>query len=409
MAAQPEAEANDALLDAEDRLRDLRAVTDASLGQLDVDDLLVELLDRVLWILAADTAAVLLLDDHSGQLVARAARGVEEEVRQGVRIPVGRGFAGTIAATRRPVILDRVDETTVTNPILWETGIRAMVGVPLLVGGEVIGVLHVGTKGDRKFTEEDAELLQVVADRVAGATRARELELERAAARALQRSLLPSALPTVPGLLFAGRYMPAGGAALGGDWYDVFTLPSGEAWVVTGDVGGHGFRASVVMGRLRSTIRAYAFEGGPPEEVLERADRELQHFEPEEMATVTCGVLKPPFEEIRLASAGHPPAVLAAPSADVTFVESRPEPPLGAGWTERRTSTVVDMPPGAVLLLYTDGLIERTDESLDVGFERLKRAVEPGPANAVCQRVLQQLIGAESPRDDVAIVAVARK
>ncbi|MBV8385715.1 MAG: GAF domain-containing protein, partial [Acidimicrobiia bacterium] len=121
MAAQPEAEANDALLDAEDRLRDLRAVTDASLGQLDVDDLLVELLDRVLWILDADTAAV-LLDDGAGQLVARAARGVEEEVRQGVRIPVGRGFAGTVAATRLPVIIDRVDETTVTNPILWETG-----------------------------------------------------------------------------------------------------------------------------------------------------------------------------------------------------------------------------------------------------------------------------------------------
>ncbi|MBV8982752.1 MAG: histidine kinase, partial [Acidimicrobiia bacterium] len=97
MAAQPESEATEALLDAEDRLRDLRAVTDASLGQLDVDDLLAALLDRVLWILDADTAAVLLLDDRANQLVARAARGVEEEVRQGVRIPVGKGFAGTIA------------------------------------------------------------------------------------------------------------------------------------------------------------------------------------------------------------------------------------------------------------------------------------------------------------------------
>src|SRR4051812_47694219 len=97
---------------AEDRLRDLQAITDASLGHLDVEDLLIELLDRVLGILDADTAAVLLLDERSNELVARAARGIEEEVRQGVRIPVGRGFAGSIAAQARPVILDRVDETT---------------------------------------------------------------------------------------------------------------------------------------------------------------------------------------------------------------------------------------------------------------------------------------------------------
>src|SRR3954467_11681208 len=144
---------------AEERLRDIQALTDVSLGHLDVEDLLIELLDRVLAILDADTAAVLLLGESTNELVARAARGIEEEVRQGVRIPVGRGFAGTIAAERRPVILDRVDETTVFNQILWEAGIQAMAGVPLLVGGRVIGVLHVGTLGTRKFTPEDAELL----------------------------------------------------------------------------------------------------------------------------------------------------------------------------------------------------------------------------------------------------------
>src|SRR5436309_9895964 len=268
---------------AEERLRDLQALTDVSLGHLDVDDLLVELLDRVLIVLEADTAAVLLLDDRTQELVARAARGIEEEVRQGVRVPVGRGFAGRIAAERLPVILDRVDEKTVANPLLWEAGIQAMLGVPLVIGGAVIGVLHVGTLGTRRFTSEDAELLQVVADRVAGATQARQLEVERAAARALQRSLLPTGLPAVPGLEFATRYMPAGGAELGGDWYDVFVLPSGVAWVLAGDVGGHGFRASIVMGRLRSTIRAYALEDREPAEVLDLADRKLQHFEPQEI------------------------------------------------------------------------------------------------------------------------------
>src|SRR5436305_11259488 len=120
---------------AEERLRDLKALTDVSLGHLDVEDLLIELLDRVLAILDADTAAVLLLDDRSNELVARAARGIEEEVRQGVRIPVGHGFAGRIAAERRPLIIDRVDEMTVTNTLLWEAGIQAMLGVPLLIAG----------------------------------------------------------------------------------------------------------------------------------------------------------------------------------------------------------------------------------------------------------------------------------
>ncbi|MBV8160787.1 MAG: SpoIIE family protein phosphatase [Acidimicrobiia bacterium] len=394
--------------DAEERLRDLQALTDTRLGQLDVDDLLVALLERVLVVLDADTAAVLLLDERAGELVARAARGIEEEVRQGVRIPVGRGFAGRVAADQRPVIIDHVDPSTVTNPILWETGIKAMAGVPLLVGGKVIGVLHVGTRGTRKFTAADAELLQVVADRVASATQARELEVERAAARALQRSLLPSALPSVPNLAFAARYLPAGGATLGGDWYDVFALPSGQVWLVAGDVGGHGFRASVVMGRLRSTVRAYALEGHAPDEALELADRKLQHFEPDEIATVACATLVPPFDEAVLASAGHPPAVLACPSGATTFVHARPEPPLGAGWTLPRTSTRVALPPGALLVLYTDGLVERRDEPMDEGLERLRTIVTAEHPNIVCRRLVERLVGGSAPADDVAIVAVAR-
>jgi putative methionine-R-sulfoxide reductase with GAF domain len=395
--------------EAEDRLRALEAITDVSLRHLDVDDLLIELLDRVLDILDADTAAVLLLDERAQQLVARAARGVEEEVRQGVRIPVGRGFAGRIAASQRPVILDEVNPSTVTNPILWETGIQAMLGVPLLVGGRVTGVLHVGAKGDRKFSPEDAELLQVVADRVAGATQARELEVERAAARALQRSLLPSALPVMSELAFAARYLPAGGAALGGDWYDAFVLPSGTAWIVTGDVGGHGFRASVVMGRLRSTIRAYALEERPPDEVLRLADRKLQFFEPDEMATVACAVLEPPFDEVCLASAGHPPPVLARPGEEAELVEPKPEPPLGAGWELERTSTAVPLPRGAVFLLYTDGLIERSTEPIDEGLERLRSTVVADRVDAVCRTVLERLIGPSVPNDDVAMIAIGRR
>src|SRR5580692_3357544 len=134
---------------AEDMLRDIRSVTDAALSRLAADDLLSTLLTRLREILDADTAAVLLLDSSGRQLIATAASGLEEEVSQGVRIPVGRGFAGRIAAGRQPVILDHVDHGNVLNPILYEKGIRSLAGVPLLVHGAVVGVMHVGTVHDR--------------------------------------------------------------------------------------------------------------------------------------------------------------------------------------------------------------------------------------------------------------------
>ena len=130
---------------AADRLRDLRSVTDAALSYLPLEDLLNELLARVVTILDADTAAILLLDDDDKTLVARAAKGLEEEVERGVRIPVGRGFAGRIAATRQPVSVENIDEAEIINPILREKGLRSLLGVPLLVEGGVIGVMHVGT------------------------------------------------------------------------------------------------------------------------------------------------------------------------------------------------------------------------------------------------------------------------
>src|SRR5258706_4858381 len=157
---------------AENRLRDIRSITDAELSRLGAQDFLAELLDRVRDILQADTAAVLLLDQSSGQLIATAAAGLEEEVRQGVRIPVGRGFAGRIAAEHRPVILDHVDHSTVLNPILLANGIRSMLGVPMVAGGRIIGVLHVGSLTPRQFTGEDAELLQLAPDRAAVAVQA---------------------------------------------------------------------------------------------------------------------------------------------------------------------------------------------------------------------------------------------
>ena len=163
-----------------ERLWRIQLVTDAALTHLDLNDLLAELLVRIRDVLGADTAAVLLRDELRNELVARAAVGLEEEVERGVRIPIGGGFAGRIAAERRPIVLDDVDHADVLNPILREKGIKSLAGVPLVFGNEVLGVLHVGTLTPREFTKDDVELLEVVADRVAVAIEhARLFEAER--------------------------------------------------------------------------------------------------------------------------------------------------------------------------------------------------------------------------------------
>ncbi|MEX0791327.1 MAG: GAF domain-containing protein, partial [Actinomycetota bacterium] len=194
---------------AEEHLRRLQSVTDAALAHLTVESLLDELLIRVRELLHADTAAVLLLDEQKAELVATAAKGLEEEVEQGVRLPVGGGFAGRIAATGQPVILEEVDHRKVLNPILLAKGIRSMLGVPLIVHGGIIGVLHVGTLAPRTFTPEDVELMQLVADRVAMAVHIRREHSQRVLAETLQRSLLPDRFPKVHGVEISGHYQPA--------------------------------------------------------------------------------------------------------------------------------------------------------------------------------------------------------
>jgi phosphoserine phosphatase RsbU/P len=391
----------------EERLRAIQSITDAALSRLDERDLLAELLERTRDALQADTAAVLLLDSSSGQLIATAAAGLEEEVHQGVRIPVGRGFAGRIAAEHKPVILDHVDHTTVLNPILWAKGIQSMMGVPMVAGGKVIGVLHVGSLTPRQFTGHDTELLLLAADRAASAVQSITAQADRLAAVALQRSLVPTALPAVPGAELAARYIPGSGG-VGGDWYDVFTLPSGELCVVIGDVAGSGLPAAVIMGRMRSALRAYALETGDPAEVLDRLDRKMQHFEPDAMATVLYAVIDPGLEQMNVCLAGHFPPVIAYPGQPAELASVATGVIIGFGEV-RRPVTTVPIPPGALLCFYTDGLIEHPGEVIDDGLTRLCQAVTAQSPEAACAAVMQALVGRGPARDDIALLMVRRQ
>jgi sigma-B regulation protein RsbU (phosphoserine phosphatase) len=404
---------------AADRLRDIEAVTDAALSRLDEQSLLNALAERVKNVLQADTAAVLLLDQPAGQLVATAASGIEEEVRQGVRIPLGAGFAGRVAASREPVILTTVDHTTVRNPLLVDRGIRSLLGVPLLAGGTVIGVLHVGSLSDRTFGQQDVELLQMAADRAAFALYSMMAQDDALAALALQRSLLPTALPAIPGLDLAARYV-TGSGTVGGDWYDVFVLPDGRLGVVVGDVAGSGLEAAVIMGRMRSALRAYALGSADPATALRLLDRKIQYFEPDAMATVLYGLYTPGTGEFTVSSAGHLPPVLAAPGAPAVLLPLRPDPPIGTADDPRRRSTTAFIPPGAFLCCFTDGLVERRGQVIDRGIDTLaatldKQIVGPNPggpnvtaAEDACAAVMRTLVGNSAAPDDIAILILNR-
>jgi phosphoserine phosphatase RsbU/P len=400
------------------RLRDIEAVTDAALSRLDEQALLNALVDRVKRVLQADTAAVLLLDKPAGQLVAAAASGIEEEVRQGVRIPLGAGFAGRVAASREPVILTTVDHTTVRNPLLVDRGIKSLLGVPLLAGGNVIGVLHVGSLSGRPFGPRDAELLQLAADRAALALHSLMSQDDALAAVALHRSLLPTALPQVPGLNLAARYV-TGSGTVGGDWYDVFVLPDGRLGVVVGDVAGSGLEAAVIMGRMRSALRAYALVAPDPGAALRLLDRKIQYFEPDAMATVLYGLYTPGTGEFTVSLAGHLPPVLAVPGGQAALLPVRPDPPVGTADDPPRRSAAVVIPPGALLCCFTDGLVERRDHSIDDGIGKLAailgeqvQAAGPttGPAaEDGCAAIMRALVGNDPARDDIAVLLLGRR
>lgn len=396
-----------ALRDLE-RLRRVETVADPALSLLDVPDLLDELLERVRRVLRTDTAAVLILDPHVNQLVATASKGLEEEVRQGFRIAVGNGFAGAVARTRQPVVLEEVTSDNVFNPLLLRAGIRSLLGVPIFAAGEVIGVLHVGTLTPRTFTADDLHLLQLAADRAAAAGYTRMRKLEQSAALALQRSLLPPQIFNVAGLQIAARYVPGHELGVGGDWYDVFTLPSGWLGLVIGDVSGHGLASAVVMGRIRSALRSYALIAESPARALTLLDDKVRHFEAGALTTALYAMISPDRTTVLLSSAGHLPPVLVTPGEANALVDMPVDAPLGVGRTaHRRRITTISMPAEALLMCYTDGLVERRQQVIDVGLKELLDAAGPGHPETVCATVMSR-VARESPTDDIAVLAVRR-
>ncbi|WP_409465688.1 PP2C family protein-serine/threonine phosphatase [Amycolatopsis sp. GA6-003] len=387
----------------------LRDLGGAELGHLGLEDLLDASLKQVCDILAVDTATVLRHQPGSNQLSAVAAVGLEEEVYQGVRVPVGSGFAGRVAALREPVVIDHVDRGTVVNPLLWERGLHTMLGVPMLAGSSLVGVLHVGCVQPRQFSADEVETLRRLAGQLAVAVQVEIFREDRTAAMALQRSLLPGRLPEVPGLEFAARYVPGASSGLGGDWYDLFRLPGGRLGIVMGDVAGHGLDAAVIMGRLRSALRAYALDCEDPAEVLAKLDRKAVHFEHGVMATVAYAVLDENQRRLTISLAGHLPPVLVSSGQPAELLQAPADPPVGLGLTSAaRRVTTVDLAPDSVLAFCTDGLVERRDQLVDTGLARLAGLLRVEDPDQLCSRIMSALIGNRPAADDIALLVIKR-
>jgi len=290
---------------------------------------------------------------------------------------------------------------------LFERGVHSFISAPLMARGVTLGVVGFSrAENPDPYDEADVRLVSDLAARAAvHIDNARLYTREHDAAVTLQRSLLPRDIPQVPGLDIAYRYLPARRAnEIGGDWFDVIPLEGGQVSLAVGDVTGHGIRAAAIMGQLRTTTAALVRLGCPPEQVLDQLDTMVSAHGVEAGATCVHAQYDLRSRRCQLVSAGHPPPALRGPDGATEFIEVPGGLMLGAG-PGRHPTVDRDLPPGSVLALYTDGLIEQPGEDLAIGMSRLARALSDGPTSSLdelCDSVLTSL--APHPRDDVALL-----
>jgi CheY-like chemotaxis protein len=300
--------------------------------------------------------------------------------------------------------LVRTDQPADWDVVEWPDGESVAVGVARLRADRPPVYVAVPSRSQTPGFPVLRQLSQAVA---AAVEAQRSYDEEHRIAVTLQRSLLQSRLPDVPGLDLAMRYEPAGAQTeVGGDFYEL-TMLDGRLLVAIGDVAGHSLHAATVMAEVRHAVRAYAVEGHPPGTVLGLVNRFMRTVLPADSATICLLTLDPATGAVRLASAGHLPPLLHT-AAGVSFLEPR-GPLLGIN-APRPPDLEFVLPPGGTLVLYTDGLIERRDADIDDGMAALAAAagsIEPS-LDAFCRRLLDELGGAGHPADDIAVVALRR-
>ena len=287
---------------------------------------------------------------------------------------------------------------------------RSLYGLPLRTQtGRPAGSMTLLLPDDRAVSGVEESLLVAHAEHASRAlARARRHEREHEVANALQRSLLPDALPAIEGLDFAGRYNAGGvGLAVGGDWYDAVRRPDGILHLTVGDVAGRGIPAAVLMGQLRNAFRALAYDHISPVEIARRLTRLVPL---DGMATAVFLTIDPYTGEVAYTSTGHPPSLLLDVEADrVTRLDQANAPPLGWAAAEEIREARFILPANGALLAYTDGLVERRGVSIDDGIDRLAELLRDGSQLAAAEaadRLLDYLVIPLSATDDIALLLV---
>ncbi|MFF5448649.1 SpoIIE family protein phosphatase [Streptomyces sp. NPDC012888] len=328
------------------------------------------------------------------------------------QVPLGTVYERVIAEGRAMSLTYSDIPALITDP--RAESLRSYLGtrigsarlIPLVARGTVLGAVVVTRLVTREpFDEQDFLLLDELVGRAAlNIDNARMYTAQREAALTLQRSLTNSPLPDVPGLDLTGRYLPASDHDVGGDWFDAISLPGGRTGLVIGDVMGHGIHAAAVMGQLRTAVRTLARHDVPPARMLGSLDAIVAEIGEDEMATCVYAVHDPATGGCEIARAGHPPPAVVTPDGKVGFLEGPPGTPLGAGGRSFRAEHV-PLPPGSLLALYTDGLIEARGSDLDRGMLRLAAALAEvdRPLDEICRAVLERLPPSRG-QDDVALL-----
>jgi PAS domain S-box-containing protein len=295
--------------------------------------------------------------------------------------------------------------------LLRELGFVSAMVVPLQARGRTLGALTlVAAESGRHYDETDLGLAEDLARRAALAIDNSMLfRREHEAALMLQRSLLPASLPEVAGLEFAARYEPAApGMEVGGDWYEVVETANGRVGVMIGDVAGRGIRAASIMGRVRPALRGFIADGHSADESIRRLDALIKESDRPELTTVFQLLYDPNTATAEYVRAGHPPALLRLPDGSVEELRGGGSPPVGILADVEFSVHRADVPPGSMLLLYTDGLIERRGDDLNSALEKLKVRFAAGPDGAqACLEQLADEYGADQVPDDVAMLAMA--
>jgi GAF domain-containing protein/anti-sigma regulatory factor (Ser/Thr protein kinase) len=393
------------LYDDEQRLREqserLQRMTAGLSNALTQNEVAEVLLEAVIQGTDADSAVVFAVLEERQVVRPLALSGASDDGNEPAEIPLDADAAVARVARRSGWWYEPTGSSN--------GGAGTELVLPLISGRRSVGVLELTWGEPVTLDEDDHGFLRTLASQGAQALdRARHFEAERTIAETLQRSVLPVALPRLDGVQLAARYLPGTQeVAVGGDWFDALELPEGRLGLVVGDVVGKGVHAAASMGQLRNALRALSLERLKPQSALAKLDRLANDALETSFATVVYAIVDTQAGKLRFSSAGHPPPLIAYPDGRVELLEDGRGLPLGTGLGPKYRQCTVDLPAGSILVLYSDGLVERRGVSIDDGIEALVAALRDAPRDA--QRLLEHVLdrlpmGAERA-DDIAILA----